>query len=123
MSPWAKVDDTLHSHPKAMQAGLPALGLHLLAMSYSAGYLTDGFVPDGWVEREQGRTKGLPDRLVEAGMWHRIEGGYIIHDWLDYNPSKAEVNARREARAEAGRKGGLRKRAASNGSSGSKANA
>ena len=105
MSPWAKVDDTLHSHPKAMQAGLPALGLHLLAMSYSAGYLTDGFVPDGWVEREQGRTKGLPNRLVEAGMWHRIEGGYIIHDWLDYNPSRAEVIERREARASAGRKG------------------
>ena len=31
--PWAKIDDKLHGHPKAAEAGLEALGLHLLAMS------------------------------------------------------------------------------------------
>ncbi len=94
----------MHSHPKAMRAGLPALGLHLLAMSYCAGYLTDGYVPEHWVEREQGKHKGLPQALVEAGLWERIEDGYVIHDWLDFNPSGAAVKARRAVRAEAGRK-------------------
>lgn len=105
--PWAKVDDTLHSHPKARKAGLPALGLHLLAMSYCGQYLTDGFVDRDWLD-ERLRTASehkLPDKLVTAGLWHRGDGGFWIHDWLVYNPSRAEVEEKRAKRKAAGRAG------------------
>ena len=30
-------------------------------------------------------------RLVDAGLWEEVPGGFRIHDFLDYNPSKVEV--------------------------------
>jgi hypothetical protein len=40
---------------------------------------------------------GLPERLVEAGVWEdRKDGGYWLHDYLEYNPSKEEVLSRRK---------------------------
>jgi hypothetical protein len=48
-------------------------------------------------------------RLVAVGLWHEIPGGYEVHDFLDYNPSRAEVLARREATKEAGKRGALKR--------------
>ena len=111
---WAKVCDTLHSHPKARRAGLPALGLHLLALSYCGAYLTDGFVDQPWLdERLRGRERRLPGQLVDAGLWEPAEGGFLVHDFLDLNPSREEIERRRRDRADAGRKGGLAKAAGS----------
>ena len=45
--------------------------------------------------------------LVEAGLWEEVPGGYRVHDYLDYQPSKDEVITEREKKREAGRKGGL----------------
>ena len=102
--PWAKVDDKLHSHPKAMQAGLEALGLHVLAMSYVAGYETDGLVPAWFVDQKA--DAGIADRLVHAGLWELSPGGYMIHDWLKYNPSKAQAKRLAAAKRKAGKAGG-----------------
>lgn len=41
-------------------------------------------------------------------LWERVSGGYQVHDFADYQPSREEVIALRATRAEAGRKGGLR---------------
>jgi hypothetical protein len=29
--------------------------------------------------------------MVKAGLWERAEGGYRIHDYLDFNPSRKEI--------------------------------
>lgn len=42
-------------------------------------------------------------------MWEEVEGGYQIHDYLDYNPSRREVLQLRKNRAKAGQSGGLAK--------------
>lgn len=34
--------------------------------------------------------------LVEAGLWESVDGGYQVHDFLDYQPSKSEVMSERE---------------------------
>jgi hypothetical protein len=47
----------------------------------------------------------LIDELVRAGLWDRDDKGYVIHDYLEYNPSKAQVLAVREAKSEAGKRG------------------
>lgn len=94
---WAKIDDRFHSHPKTREAwhtSHAAIGLHLLAMSYSAGQMTDGWIESGFVNEK------LPNRrerdkavsaLEVAGLWERHETGWQIHDWLDYNPSRADI--------------------------------
>ncbi len=34
--------------------------------------------------------------LVDVGLWDEVEGGYMIHDFLVYNPSRAEVLGKKE---------------------------
>ena len=39
---------------------------------------------------------GTPERLVEAGLFEqRNDGGYWVHDYLECNPSKREVETKR----------------------------
>jgi hypothetical protein len=97
--PWAKIDDDLHGHPKVLSAGLEAMGLWVLAISWTAHYLTDGFIPDEQIAR-LGATQELAQRLVSAGMWEQVDGGYQIHDYLEYNPTGDKVRAEREAAKE-----------------------
>ena len=34
--------------------------------------------------------------LVDRGLWEPVPGGWIIHDFLHYNPSHSKQNERRE---------------------------
>jgi hypothetical protein len=95
---WFRVDDGLHSHPKAFRAGTPALGLWVRAGSWSADQLTDGFVPDDIV-RLYG-TKAMARRLVDAGLWEQREGGYQFHQWEQQQPTRDAVYDRRAKAAE-----------------------
>jgi hypothetical protein len=45
--------------------------------------------------------------LVRVGLWEEVEGGYLVHDYDDYQPTKAEVLAEREQKQAAGRAGGI----------------
>jgi hypothetical protein len=98
---WAKVDDQLHAHRKAKLAWKRhprALGLHLLALSYCAGHLTDGFVDVEFVEEKVPVARerdAVTKALVDAGLWAAEDGGWRIHDWLDYNPSRTDVLEKR----------------------------
>jgi hypothetical protein len=94
------VDDQLHAHPKARAAWEEprALGLHLLAMSYSGGLLTDGFVDEQFVREKiprSGERARVTRALVSAGLWEAVDGGWRIHDWLEHQESRAKVLDRR----------------------------
>ena len=99
--PWFRVDDTLHSHPKIGGLGLAAVGLWTISGSYSASYLTDGFIPQTWI-RKHGGSNGakLAAQLVNAGLWYPDdrdgENGWSFHDWAKYQPIKADVERRRQ---------------------------
>jgi hypothetical protein len=49
----------------------------------------------------------LARALVNAGLWKRCRGGYEFHDWAVFNATASEAKQLRDARTEAGRKGGL----------------
>lgn len=135
---WAKVDDRLFMHPKVLAAGVAAMGLWVVSMSYAACYGTDGNVPSKAIEAlasnlaskelasasfatvaselaTPSKATELAERLVEAGLWERTEQGYRFHDWGQYNPTKktqgSETTGKRLSRAEAGRLGGLKRQA------------
>jgi hypothetical protein len=105
---WFKVDDKLHDHRKARAAGAAAMGVWVLAGSWAADNLTDGFVPASLLGR-WGRPRDAT-RLVEVGLWHADEQdgekGWRFHEWHERQPSRAQKLAEREVRAEAGRIGG-----------------
>lgn len=99
---WFRVDDTLAAHPKTRRAGLAAMGLWTVSGSWSSQQLTEGFIPDWFVDTwPQG--KKLAAQLVRAGYWdpaeHGDERGWQFHDWTDANPTaEAEKERRRKAR-------------------------
>lgn len=95
---WFRVDDTLAFHRKAMQAGNAAMGLWVRAGSWSGQQLTDGAVPED-IARSLG-SRAEAKRLVDVGLWHRVEGGYAFHQWEERNPTREEVEQRRKASAE-----------------------
>lgn len=101
--PWFKVDDTLAFHAKTVAAGNAAMGLWVRAGSWSMQTLTDGFIPDH-MARQLGTTKEA-NRLVEAGLWDRAEGGYRFHEWAERQPSAEDVKRAAEAKGAAGAQG------------------
>lgn len=107
--PWFKVDDTAHLHPKLLKAGNPAVGLWMRAGAYAAQHLTEGAVP-GVVAQLYG-TAPQARKLVASGLWHAaghdctrcpqpVEGDYVMHDFLVYNPTKIATEAKRGAAAD-----------------------
>lgn len=100
---WYKIDDQLHSHPKARRAGLEAMGLWTLAGSHCMSYLTDGFVEE-WFVQSWPHGPELAAKLVSVGLWVEAEGGWQFHDWDKYQPTRASVKAERDAAAERMRK-------------------
>lgn len=100
---WFNIDDNLHDHPKARSAGLEAIGLWALCGSFSANYLTEGFVPE-WKVRGYRNGKKLAAKLVAVGLWEAAEEGgetgWRFHQWDQRNRTKAQVEAEKAANRE-----------------------
>jgi hypothetical protein len=96
---WVRLDDGFPDHPKLVAAGGDAGWLHICAMCWSARQLTDGVIPAGILHRlsDRRRPEELAARLVACGLWEVTEGGWTIHDWFDYQPSRERVEADRQA--------------------------
>lgn len=114
---WARIDDNMPDHPKVVEGGAAAELVAYRAICYANRYRTDGFVPSGalptLIARLDGLLERIPpeliaermaDRLVAVGLWHKKRGGFLIHDYLDYNFSKAEIEAEKARNREAGKK-------------------
>lgn len=95
---WVKLDDAFTEHPKVDSLSDGAFRLHVAGLCHSARLLTDGFVATERVSRLVPRfsAKALAE-LVSGRVWHEVEGGYMVHDYLHYNPSREKVLADREA--------------------------
>jgi|SRR5262245_12062857 len=107
---WVRLDDGFYDNPKILTAGLAAIGLYVKALAYAARKLTDGFIPESVVcmlgDGEEDLWTDYVLGLVNLGLWHKVERGYQIHDYLSFNPSRAQVEARRKLWKEAGKRGG-----------------
>jgi len=106
---WFKVDDSFHSHPKVLASRPAALGLWVVAGSWSSANLTGGFVSDQVVSRLVPGAAKLARELVTVGLWTRTKGGYQFHDWSDYQPTKEEATTAREKKSTGGQLGNHRR--------------
>jgi hypothetical protein len=105
------VDDLYPEHPKLVSLGTwceVAGWLNLAALAWCKRYLTDGVLPKAAVWRlasfrgmtidgEPVTPETVAARLVEARLWKERGADYLIHDYLDYQESKDQILARREA--------------------------
>lgn len=100
---WFKVDDGLHASTKSRRAG-DAMALWVIAGSWCAAQLTDGWLPQDMARVLSSNWKKQADRLVAAGLWEPAERdghpGWVFHDWEVYQPTRAQVLADRKAAAE-----------------------
>lgn len=100
---WLKLDDAFGTHPKIAGLSDRAFRAHVLGMLYAAQHMTDGIVPDS-VAPSRAITRELEGGRY-GPVWTRVDGGWQVHDFLDYNPSKAQAKASAIAKAMAGAKG------------------
>lgn len=123
--PWVRFDDQFPDHHKVRGLSDAAYRLHNEAIFWCARQLTDGFIPEYELRNIShiSRPYRHINALLSRHLWITVEGGWRIHDYLDYQPSKAQVKARREVRAEAGRKGGIASGETRRGEANSQANA
>jgi hypothetical protein len=119
---WTKIDEGYRSHPKILAAGPDGMALDVAGMTYANQYGTDGFLPAYAIPTLYPVKSSLRvvKRLIEVVRWHdadekdckcRADGppapgpGCWIHDFLDYNPTAAEVAADKEERSRRGKAG------------------
>lgn len=108
---WLKIDDGFAEHPKIIDLSDRAFRLHVAALCYSARNLTDGVLNARSVLvccALASATKRHIAELRDVELWVEFNDGYLIKDFLDYNPSAHEVKELRKSRSEAGRIGGKR---------------
>jgi hypothetical protein len=121
---WARYDDELPYNRKVawLRAhgvnGIAALGLHLLANTWSRHEGQQGFIPDYIPEQLVGKSHAkLVTLLAGIDMFTACENGWMINDYDQYGdrddgiPVTVKVERLRKVRAEAGRKGGNAKAA------------
>lgn len=102
---WAKVDDGWWCHPKVLGLSMGARGLWVSSLSWSCAQRRP-VVPATFVAMmTSAEPTDLAAELVDAGLWRKLDGGFEIHDWAEYQEKTLS-----EHRAEAGRKGGLKSR-------------
>lgn len=77
------------------EAGEAAELLFCRGLAFCADVLSDGYISDRQLVRFVG--VGMFDateraaRLVEVGLWERVDGGFQIRTWLKWNRSKSEI--------------------------------
>jgi len=109
---WFKVDDGFFSSRKVLSIRrderLEAVGLWVTLGAWSSKELTDGFIPDAVLDEFSPHPFAI-DALINSGLWLKVDNGIQFHDWKDYQPTRDEVIAKRDAlsrkRAEAGKTG------------------
>ena len=110
---WLRLDDNFTENSKVSRLKPEAFMLHVSALCYAVRLATDGTITDNslvifagrWQRRKQ---LALVTELIRAGLWELGDepGSYLIHDFLEYNPSRAERERLSLVRARAGAKGG-----------------
>lgn len=95
-------------------AGEKAEVLFTRGLAFAARKPADGFITDLQLTTFRlAGVKARAQRLVEVGLWERVEddllgvgSGYRIRSWLKHNASKAEIEEKQ--RRDADRKRGVR---------------
>ena len=96
---WGRMNDKFHRSRKVRElrktrAGREALGTWVFWWSWCLdGEDLTGVVPADELSRDDDRCAPL---LVSVGLWEPIPGGYRFHNFNRYNPTREQVDARRE---------------------------
>jgi hypothetical protein len=103
---WVWLDDGLTEHPKVAALSSDGLALFIASLCYSNRRLTDGFIPRGVGLGQLWECDGNPipgiRELERSGLWEPAEAvehgdqgtGWLIHDYHQYQQSRADAELR-----------------------------
>jgi hypothetical protein len=112
LMPWGRLDDSMYDHPKVDELeslANPCIGIWARAISYCNRWLTDGQISEAVLIRKFRANRKQVDALCRVRLLEKAEGGYVVHDFLEFNDSREQVLVKREQARVAGRAGGLAK--------------
>ncbi len=110
--PWARYEVGFINHPKFKLLSGNAIGLWLEGKNHADEHLTDGFLPLGVLKGFRFYSKpaytalttsiGQKDSTGEpyAPLWEPCDGGVMMHDYLEHNPTGEAIRARQDAAEE-----------------------
>lgn len=108
---WVQIDDQFPEHRKIAGLSDAAFRLHFSGIAYCSRQLTDGLIETDAVPTLVRKYKPAAlAELVERGLWKPIgmpgqkPAVYEIHDYLQWNPSREQVMARRQKASERAKK-------------------
>ena len=102
--PWARFEDDYLGNAKLTTLSTAAIALDMAAIIYSARELRDGLLRASDVDAiatliHIRRWAPVAAELVAVNRWSVSAGGYAIHDYLEYQPSRQQVLGDRAAAA------------------------
>ncbi|MEY4958396.1 MAG: hypothetical protein RL409_2653 [Gemmatimonadota bacterium] len=98
---WIKLQDNAPRHPKVGGLSDKSFRVWINSLCYSSEFLTDGVVPAVFLVGVKESTKR---ELLAAGLWRVMNGIVQIHEYLDHQTSRADVD--RERARNRARRGG-----------------
>ena len=107
MTTWIRLSDRMGEHPKTLQVPRAHRWALIELLGYCSRNLTDGFVP-----REMMLRLIDSDELASlmfAGFIKKCSGGYVFHDYLDWQESRESVEKRSAERSQAGKRGAAKR--------------
>ena len=90
-----RVSDGFPSHPKTLGLSLEAIGLWMLAGTWCARYLTDGYIPRDAMAMYMNGSSRPVDELVERNLLAPVADGWLFVDWSQWQRTKADVESER----------------------------
>lgn len=105
---WFRLDDGWLMHPKVRAIGKDARALWLAGGLHCASQLTDGRIDKHYLTVLAIQADVKPAchrRLVEQGLWIDNGDHWQMHDYADYQMTRADYDAERERKSKAGKSG------------------
>ena len=95
------MDVDYFDNPKVVAAGRDGRDLHLASICWVGRFLTDGVIPRDAIQgiantaavSGQARRWAI-GRLVAAGLWLPTDDGFVLHDFVEMNGSRADWERR-----------------------------
>ncbi len=102
--PWARLDDHSHSDARLLALSDSAHRMWTCGLVFCSLNLTDGLIPIHAIHTFGIRARNK-ERVAEElctpyapgvqALWRKVEGGYHVNNYLDWNDSRNEVLAQR----------------------------
>jgi hypothetical protein len=101
--PFVALTDEFPEHPKVIGLSDAAFRAQVELICWSNRNRRDGQIPPGLARKYD---SDVIDELLTEGLIESDGKGYSIHDYLEHNPSKVEIEERIAEKRERGSKGG-----------------